>query len=43
VAAEMTQLSKKARDRKLTPEEIGGRDFHHHQLGGIGGTGFSPS
>jgi len=29
----MTQLSKKARDRKLTPEEMEA-DFHHHNLGG---------
>ncbi len=38
----MTQLSKKARDRKLTPDEMEGGTFTITNLGGIGGTGFSP-
>ncbi|MGB7333705.1 MAG: dihydrolipoyllysine-residue acetyltransferase [Terriglobales bacterium] len=42
LAAEMTQLSKKARDKKLTPDEMGGGTFTITNLGGIGGTGFSP-
>ena len=42
LAVEMTQLSKKARDRKLTPEEMEGGTFTITNLGGIGGTGFSP-
>jgi len=42
LAAEMTQLSKKARDRKLAPEEMEGGTFTITNLGGIGGTGFSP-
>jgi pyruvate dehydrogenase E2 component (dihydrolipoamide acetyltransferase) len=42
LAAEMTQLSKKARDKKLTPEEMTGGTFTITNLGGIGGTGFSP-
>jgi len=42
LAAEMTRLSKKARDRKLTPEEMQGGTFTITNLGGIGGTGFSP-
>jgi pyruvate dehydrogenase E2 component (dihydrolipoamide acetyltransferase) len=42
LAAEMTRLSKKARDRKLTPEEMEGGTFTITNLGGIGGTGFSP-
>jgi pyruvate dehydrogenase E2 component (dihydrolipoamide acetyltransferase) len=42
LATEMTQLSKKARDRKLTPEEMEGGTFTITNLGGIGGTGFSP-
>jgi pyruvate dehydrogenase E2 component (dihydrolipoamide acetyltransferase) len=42
LAAELTQLSKKARDRKLTPEEMSGGTFTITNLGGIGGTGFSP-
>jgi pyruvate dehydrogenase E2 component (dihydrolipoamide acetyltransferase) len=42
LATEMTQLSKKARDRKLAPEEMEGGTFTITNLGGIGGTGFSP-
>jgi pyruvate dehydrogenase E2 component (dihydrolipoamide acetyltransferase) len=42
LAAELTQLSKKAKDRKLTPEEMVGGTFTITNLGGIGGTGFSP-
>ncbi len=42
LAAELTQLSKKARDKKLTPEEMQGGTFTITNLGGIGGTGFSP-
>jgi pyruvate dehydrogenase E2 component (dihydrolipoamide acetyltransferase) len=42
LAAELTQLSKKAKDRKLTPEEMEGGTFTITNLGGIGGTGFSP-
>jgi pyruvate dehydrogenase E2 component (dihydrolipoamide acetyltransferase) len=42
LAAEMAQLSNKARDKKLTPEEMQGGTFTITNLGGIGGTGFSP-
>ena len=42
LAAELTQMSKKAKDRKLTPEEMEGGTFTITNLGGIGGTGFSP-
>jgi len=42
LAAELTQLSKKAKDRKLTPDEMEGGTFTITNLGGIGGTGFSP-
>jgi pyruvate dehydrogenase E2 component (dihydrolipoamide acetyltransferase) len=42
LAAELTQLSKKARDKKITPEEMSGGTFTITNLGGIGGTGFSP-
>ncbi len=42
LAAEMTKLSKKARDRKLAAEEMEGGTFTITNLGGIGGTGFSP-
>ena len=42
LAAELAQLSKKARERKLAPEEMEGGTFTITNLGGIGGTGFSP-
>jgi pyruvate dehydrogenase E2 component (dihydrolipoamide acetyltransferase) len=42
LAAELTQLSKKAKERKLTQEEMEGGTFTITNLGGIGGTGFSP-
>ncbi len=42
LAAELTQVSKKAKDKKLTPEEMSGGTFTITNLGGIGGTGFSP-
>jgi pyruvate dehydrogenase E2 component (dihydrolipoamide acetyltransferase) len=42
LAAELTQISKKARDKKLSPTEMEGGTFTITNLGGIGGTGFSP-
>jgi len=42
LAAELTQASRKAKDKKLTPEEMEGGTFTITNLGGIGGTGFSP-
>ncbi len=42
LAAELTQLSKKAKEKKLTPAEMEGGTFTITNLGGIGGTGFSP-
>ncbi|MGA9800501.1 MAG: dihydrolipoyllysine-residue acetyltransferase [Terriglobales bacterium] len=42
LAAELTQLSKKAREKKLTPGEMEGGTFTITNLGGVGGTGFSP-
>jgi pyruvate dehydrogenase E2 component (dihydrolipoamide acetyltransferase) len=42
LAAELTALSRKARDKKLSPEEMEGGSFTITNLGGIGGTGFSP-
>ena len=42
LAVELTQLSKRARDKKLTPAEMEGGTFTITNLGGIGGTGFSP-
>src|SRR5205823_6240609 len=42
LATELTHLSQKARDKKLTPQEMEGGTFTITNLGGIGGTGFSP-
>ncbi len=42
LAAELTGLSKKARDKKLAPADMEGGTFTITNLGGIGGTGFSP-
>ena len=42
LAAELTKLSKKAREKKLSQDEMGGGTFTITNLGGIGGTGFSP-
>jgi pyruvate dehydrogenase E2 component (dihydrolipoamide acetyltransferase) len=42
LAAELTGLSKKARDKKLSPTDMEGGTFTITNLGGIGGTGFSP-
>ncbi|HZR57799.1 MAG TPA: dihydrolipoyllysine-residue acetyltransferase [Terriglobales bacterium] len=42
LAAELTQVSRKAKDKKLTAAEMEGGTFTITNLGGIGGTGFSP-
>ncbi|MBP3983560.1 dihydrolipoyllysine-residue acetyltransferase [Pseudoxanthomonas helianthi] len=42
LAAEMGELSKKARDGKLGPAEMSGGCFSISSLGGIGGTAFTP-
>jgi pyruvate dehydrogenase E2 component (dihydrolipoamide acetyltransferase) len=42
LAAELAQLSKKAREKKLTPDEMEGGTFTITNLGGIGGTAFTP-
>src|SRR5271156_2394286 len=42
LAAELPQLSRKAKDKKLTLAEMEGGTFTITNLGGIGGTGFSP-
>ena len=42
LAAELAQLAEKARNRKLTPEEMEGGVFTITNLGSIGGTFFSP-
>jgi pyruvate dehydrogenase E2 component (dihydrolipoamide acetyltransferase) len=42
LAAELTQLSKKAKEKKLALTDMEGGTFTITNLGGIGGTGFSP-
>lgn len=42
ISQELTELSKKARDGKLKPQEMQGACFTISSLGGIGGTGFTP-
>jgi pyruvate dehydrogenase E2 component (dihydrolipoamide acetyltransferase) len=42
LAAELTQVSRKAKEKKLAPEDMTGGTFTITNLGGIGGTGFSP-
>ena len=42
LAAELSQFSSKARDKKLTPDEMEGGTFTITNLGGIGGTAFTP-
>ncbi len=42
IAAELAAVSQKARDRKLSLEEMAGGVFSITNLGGIGGTSFTP-
>lgn len=42
LAVELSQLSKKARDKKLAPADMEGGTFTITNLGGIGGVGFTP-
>jgi pyruvate dehydrogenase E2 component (dihydrolipoamide acetyltransferase) len=42
IAIELGALSQKARDRKLTLDEMSGGVFSISNLGGIGGTAFTP-
>ena len=42
ISLELSEISAKARDRKITPEEMDGGNFTISNLGGIGGTGFTP-
>jgi pyruvate dehydrogenase E2 component (dihydrolipoamide acetyltransferase) len=42
LAVELSLLSKKARDKKLTPADMEGGTFTITNLGGIGGVGFTP-
>ncbi|MFI8141201.1 2-oxo acid dehydrogenase subunit E2 [Acinetobacter baumannii] len=42
IAVELGELSKKARDKKLTPKDLQGANFTITSLGSIGGTAFTP-
>ncbi|AEB11368.1 dihydrolipoyllysine-residue acetyltransferase [Marinithermus hydrothermalis] len=42
IAKELGEVAEKARNRKLKPEEMQGGTFSVSNLGGIGGTGFTP-
>jgi pyruvate dehydrogenase E2 component (dihydrolipoamide acetyltransferase) len=42
IAAELMEISAKARGRKLTPADLTGASFSISSLGGIGGTFFTP-
>ena len=42
LATELTQISQRAKDKKLKPEEMEGGTFTITNLGGIGGTAFTP-
>jgi pyruvate dehydrogenase E2 component (dihydrolipoamide acetyltransferase) len=42
LAVELSQISQKARDKKITPADMEGGTFTITNLGGIGGTAFTP-
>lgn len=42
LAVELSAISKKARDKKLSPEDMEGGTFTITNLGGVGGTAFTP-
>ena len=42
LAVELGEIAEKARARKLTPDDMSGGNFIVSNLGGIGGTGFTP-
>jgi pyruvate dehydrogenase E2 component (dihydrolipoamide acetyltransferase) len=42
LSVEITELAQKAREKKISPEEMQGGNFTISNLGGIGGTGFTP-
>ena len=42
LAEVLQEISQRARERKLSPEEMQGATFSLSNLGGIGGTGFTP-
>ncbi len=42
ISAELTELARKTRDKQITPDELTGGCFTISNLGGLGGTNFSP-
>ena len=42
LSVELTDISEKARTKKIKPDQLEGGNFTISNLGGIGGTGFSP-
>ncbi len=42
LAADLTEIAEKARNRKLSPDDMSGGNFSISNLGGIGGTYFTP-
>lgn len=42
LSVELSELAQKARDKKITPKELQGGNFSISNLGGIGGTNFTP-
>ena len=42
LSKELMDISARARDKKLKPDEMSGSTFTISSLGGIGGSGFSP-
>lgn len=42
LSVELTELAQKARNKKISPEEMQGGNFTISNLGGIGGTNFTP-
>jgi pyruvate dehydrogenase E2 component (dihydrolipoamide acetyltransferase) len=42
LSVELTEVAQKARDKKITPDELHGGNFSISNLGGIGGTNFTP-
>lgn len=42
LSEELSEMAEKARDRKLTPDQMTGQTFVISNLGGIGGTNFTP-
>src|SRR5690606_28846865 len=42
ISLELDELAQKARDKKISPDEMQGGTFTVSNLGGIGGTAFTP-